>query len=81
VANNFFGRCISFEIRLAFEASSSERIFKSFWVSENSAISAAETIAEENKKKTIAILPKSKFVSKLANKVKLGSESNSVMVN
>lgn len=72
VANNFFGRDNKLDITLAFDASWSCKTFKSFCDNEKNEISAAETIAEQNKRKIIAILPKRKFVSRLANKVKLG---------
>ena len=81
VANNFFGRCNNFEIRFALTISSSYSVFKSFDVSEKSAISAAETIAEEKRNSTIAILPKSKLVSIVAKKLILGSESNEVEIS
>lgn len=77
VANNFFGRCNNFETRFALTVSSSNSVFKSFGVSEKRAISAAETIAEQKRNRTIAILPKSKSVSIVVRKLKLGSESNS----
>ena len=80
VANNFFGRCNSFEIKLAFEESSSNKVVMSFCVSEKSATSAPETIAEQNKRSTMATLPNSKLVSMLARKFKLGSGSNGVEI-
>ena len=78
VANNFFGRCNSFEIKLAFEESSSNKVVMSFCVSEKRATSAPETIAEQNKRNTMVTLPKSKLVSMLEKKLKLGSGSNGV---
>ena len=81
VAKSFFGRCSNFEIRLAFEESSSDNVFKSCCVSEKSATSAAETIAEQNKRNAIAIIPKSKLVSIVAKKLVLGSGSNEVKIS
>ena len=51
-------------------------MLRSFWVNENMATSAAETIAEQNKKKTIAKMPKTVLKSILAKKLILGSGSN-----
>lgn len=75
VASNFFGRCNNFEIKLAFEASSSNNVAMSFCVSEKRATSAAETIAEQKRKNAIDKLPKTKFVSMALKKLKLGSGS------
>lgn len=81
VANSFFGRCSNFEIRVALEESSSDKVFKSCWVREKRATSAADTMAEQNKRNAIAIIPKSKLVSIVAKKVVLGSESNEVKIS
>lgn len=81
VANSFFGRCSSFEIRLALDESSSDNLFKSCCVREKRATSAAETMAEQNNKNAIAIIPKSKLVSIVAKREILGSESNEVNIS
>ena len=54
------------------------KVFKSCCVREKSATSAAETIAEQNKKNAIAKIPKSKLVSIVASRFELGSASNEV---
>ena len=76
VAKSFFGFCNNFEITFAFVASCLNSMLRSFWVNENMATSAAETIAEQNKKKTIAKMPKTVLKSILAKKLILGSGSN-----
>lgn len=81
VAKSFLGRCNNFEIKLAFAESCSANVLMSCCVNENNATSAAETIAEQNKRKTIPILPKSRLVSMPENKVKLGSGSNRMKFN
>ena len=81
VAKSFFGRCNNFEIKPAFEESSSDKVFKSCCVREKSATSAAETMAEQNKRNIIAIIPKSKLVSIVAKIVELGSGSNEVKIS
>ena len=81
VAKSFFGRWSNFEIRLALEESSSDRVFKSCCVREKRATSAAETMAEQNKRNAIAIIPKSKLVSIVAKKLVLGSGSKSVKIS
>lgn len=81
VANNFLGRCNNFEINRDLAASSPSKVFKSFKVSEKRATSAADTIADENKKNTIPILPKSSLVSMVEKKVRLGSGSNGICVS
>ena len=81
VAKSFFGRWSNFEITLAFEESSSDKVFKSCCVREKRATSAAETIAEQNKRNTMAIIPKSKLVSIVAKIVVLGSGSNELEIS
>jgi hypothetical protein len=56
--------------------SSVNNLSKSFEVSEKSATSAADTIAEQNKRNIIPMLPNNKSKSMDDKKGKLGSESN-----
>jgi hypothetical protein len=81
VAKSFFGRCNNFVITLAFKESSVASVFKSLEVREKRATSAADTIADENKKNTIPTLPKSSFVSIVAKKERLGSGSKGIRIS
>ena len=74
VANSFFGFAKSWLIIECLEGFCCDKSDKSFWDKENSATSAAATIAVQKSKQQIPKIPINKLESKL-NKVKLGSGS------
>jgi hypothetical protein len=75
VASSFLGFSRSFEIILFFAGFSAAHWSMSFGVKEKYATSAAEINAEQKSKIKITIKPKSKLVSMVESKLKLGSRS------
>ena len=75
VANSFLGLESNLVMEVALEEFTWERSERFFGVKEKRATSAAATIAQQKSNTTIPIIPNNKLVSKVENKVKLGSGS------